>query len=118
MNLKKARKNAGLSQNDIAKKLNVSQGAVSQWEQGIRQPSHEVLVKLAEMFDCTIDFLVGRTDDPEYELRTEIPEALKKVGIDAVEMLADADLTPEEIQTLIAFAKDWKEKKPGRDPSK
>ena len=52
------RKKSGLSQSQLAKKLNVSQQSISQWENGTREPSIEMLKKLAEIFGCTIDELV------------------------------------------------------------
>jgi transcriptional regulator with XRE-family HTH domain len=43
-----------MSQNDIAKKLGVKQAAISQWESGIREPSLEMIVQLAEAFGVTV----------------------------------------------------------------
>lgn len=52
------RKKSGLSQKELADKLHVSQQSISQWEKGLREPSIEMLKKLAEIFNCTIDELV------------------------------------------------------------
>lgn len=52
------RKKANLSQKQLADKLHVTQQSVSQWEKGLREPSIEMLKKLAEIFNCTIDELV------------------------------------------------------------
>ena len=52
------RKKIGLSQKELADKLHVSQQSISQWEKGLREPSIEMLKKLAEIFNCTIDELV------------------------------------------------------------
>lgn len=99
------------TQKEMACYLGIDRTTYVKYETGGSEPSNDTILKLASFFGCTTDYLLGRTDEPEYELRTELPEALKKVGIQAVEMLADANLTPEEIKFLIEFARDWKAKK-------
>ena len=58
--LKKLRKERGLSQEEIAKDLNISQRAYSYYETGERQPSIELIIDMAEYFQIPIDLLVGR----------------------------------------------------------
>lgn len=53
----------GISQFELSQILNVTQGSISQWEQGITYPSIGYLKKLATYFGCTIDELL--TDDTE-----------------------------------------------------
>ena len=55
--LLKLRKKAGLSQQYIADQLGISQGAVSQWEQGLSMPSADKLSLLAKLLNCSIDDL-------------------------------------------------------------
>lgn len=45
----------------LGQKVNVAQTAVSQWEQGIKNPEHETAVALAEFFGVSLDYLLGRT---------------------------------------------------------
>ena len=52
------RKRNNLSQADLAVKLNVSQQSVSFYENGKREPPLDVLIKLSDLFGCTIDELV------------------------------------------------------------
>lgn len=52
------RKRAGISQVDLAKALGVTQGAVSQWEMGITSPRPSMLLRLADVFGCTVDELL------------------------------------------------------------
>ena len=47
-----------LSQLDIANKVGVTQQSISNWETGLRIPSVEILIKLSEIFGCTLDELV------------------------------------------------------------
>ena len=51
-----------LSQSKLAKELNISQRAYSHYESGSRSIPIEILVQLANYYDTSIDFLVGRTD--------------------------------------------------------
>lgn len=62
VNISVTRKKAGVTQGELAEKLGVTQGAVSQWENGDTKPSVELLPKLASVLGCTIDELF-RTED-------------------------------------------------------
>lgn len=63
MNLASARINAGLSQSEVARRIGVDQSSVSCWEAGKRMPRAIMLVKMAELYRCTIDELLGRSVD-------------------------------------------------------
>lgn len=58
MNLKMRRKAAGMTQQDLAARLFVHQTAVAGWENGRAQPSIDKLLKLSEIFNCTVDELL------------------------------------------------------------
>lgn len=60
--LKKLRKENNLSQKDLGAILCYSQNAIGNWEQGIREPNLLCLKKIAQTFNCTIDYLLGLTD--------------------------------------------------------
>ncbi|MFA5449538.1 MAG: helix-turn-helix transcriptional regulator [Clostridia bacterium] len=60
--LKELRREKGLLQQDLAKELNVSKSAVSGWEVGRNQPNYDVLLQLANMFEVSIDYLIGKKD--------------------------------------------------------
>jgi len=62
--LKELREAKGLRQEDIGKKINVGKSAVSQWENNIRTPDAYVILQLADFFNVTTDYMLGRTDDP------------------------------------------------------
>lgn len=62
--LKELRKEHEWSQKLLADQLNVAQNTVSQWERGEREPDFEMLSKIAELFEVSTDYLLGRTDDP------------------------------------------------------
>lgn len=56
--LKELREKSGFRQVEIAEKLSVTQGAVSQWESGICFPKSESLPKLAALYGCSVDELL------------------------------------------------------------
>lgn len=56
--LKNLRKQAHLTQVDVANKLGISQPAYASWERGVKKPTQENLVKIAKLFNASIDTLV------------------------------------------------------------
>ena len=60
-NIKKLRKAKGLSQEELAVKLNVVRQTISKWEKGLSVPDSEMLIKLAEELDTTVNNLLGET---------------------------------------------------------
>ena len=57
-NLKILRENAGYTQSEVAKILNLTQGAISQWESGICNPEYKYLPDLAKMYRCTLEDII------------------------------------------------------------
>ena len=53
---------SGYSQKNLAEELGVSQQSVSNWEKGSREPPIDMLKKMANIFNCTIDELVKGED--------------------------------------------------------
>lgn len=60
MSFLSARENAGLSQREAARRLGVNQSSVSFWESGQYCPRAAMLVKIADLYCCTIDELMDR----------------------------------------------------------
>lgn len=58
-NLKSLRKQRGLSQEDLAARLNVVRQTVSKWEKGLSVPDAQLLMKLAEILDVSVAELLG-----------------------------------------------------------
>ena len=57
-NLRTLRENRNLSQEDLARKLQISRQSISKWEQGISYPSILYLVPLTKILDCTLEELL------------------------------------------------------------
>ena len=79
------RKECGISQKELAKHLNISQGNLCEWEKGRIEPNIEFLNKLADFFNVSIDELVGRNE-------TFTEKTVKKISSE--------DFTPEEIEMI------------------
>lgn len=60
--IEQLRKEAALSQTELAEKLHVHQTAVSQWEKGRTAPSFELICQMAELFDVDPVYLMGNSD--------------------------------------------------------
>lgn len=62
--LKEARKQKGLMQKEVAEHIQMAAHSYQQYEGGQRRPDYETLVALADLFDVTTDYLLGRTEEP------------------------------------------------------
>lgn len=55
----------GISAYKIAKETGISQGLMNEYKNGIKLPTIQNLIKIADYLDCSVDYLLGRTDIPE-----------------------------------------------------
>ncbi len=67
MRLKEIRKARGISQLKLALDLNTNQNTISRYETGEREPGIVELIKIADYFDVSIDYLLERTNNPKVE---------------------------------------------------
>ncbi len=61
------RKQKGFSQLKLAMDLNMNQNTISRYENGEREVDYNTLIKIADYFDVSLDYLLGRVDDPEFK---------------------------------------------------
>ena len=66
MRLKLLRKQRGISQLKLAMDLNMNQNSISRYETGEREADYATLIKFADYFGVSIDYLLDRTDDPTF----------------------------------------------------
>lgn len=66
MRLKELRKKKHISQTRLAIELNLSQNTVSRYETGEHEPDLATLVLIADYFDVSVDYLLGRSNDPRF----------------------------------------------------
>lgn len=102
--LKKLRKDAGLTQVDVAEKLGISQPAYASWERGVKKPTQENLVKLSNILCVSVDYLLGQTENKQTSDVLEDIELLFRMN--------SKGLTDEEKEVfkkeLIAFMEERK----------
>ena len=65
MRLREIRKSKGISQLRLAMDLNTNQNTISRYETGEREPGINELIKIADYFNVSIDYLLERTNIPE-----------------------------------------------------
>ena len=70
MRLKELRKKKKITQLKLALDLNMNQNSVSRYENGEREADYASLIAFADYFDVSIDYLLGRTDNPKTNTST------------------------------------------------
>lgn len=63
MRLKELRKEKNITQIKLAMDLNMSQNTISRYETGERQAGYDELIKIADYFNVSIDYLLGRSNE-------------------------------------------------------
>ncbi|WP_034438079.1 helix-turn-helix domain-containing protein [Clostridium ihumii] len=97
--LKKLRLNLKLTQEQLGKVFSVTNVGIAKWESNDRFPDKDTLVKIADYFNVSIDYLLCRTDNPNAKIYTG------DLNGDKVEIEVNKDypheLTPDEVKELI-----------------
>jgi transcriptional regulator with XRE-family HTH domain len=77
--IKKSRQKVGISQSELARRLEIAPSAVSHWEANRKTPEVKTLQKLADILDTTISYLTGEPPtEQESENKIELDELMKK----------------------------------------
>lgn len=63
--LREIRKQKGYTQQKVALDLNLSQNSISRYENGAREADYELLIRFADYYNVSIDYLLFRTDEPQ-----------------------------------------------------
>lgn len=80
--IKRARKAAKLTQEELAMKVNTTKGTISNYENGHSTPSNQMLVELSEVLNVTTDYLLGKDDIKETKVQSfDIGYKLKKLRV-------------------------------------
>lgn len=96
-NLKTLRKNKGITQEELAARLNVVRQTISKWEKGQSVPDAEMLAKLAEIFEVPVSQLLGSRIEPDAQ-----PDALAEQLARINEQLVIKNRRAKRIWTAIA----------------
>ena len=84
---------------NVVRAIGISHGATTKWKNGTK-PNADVLIKIADYFDVSVDYLVGKTNKKNKAVPSEQPISSKQ------QLLLDivADLTDEELKKVIEYA--------------
>jgi transcriptional regulator with XRE-family HTH domain len=102
----------GWTQEQLASSIGISRAALSHYEKNRREPDSETLTKVADLFKVTIDYLVGRTQNPHMALDADVGQFVDQLELSDEEILDKftltidgRKLTPEEARRFIAFVR-------------
>lgn len=87
--LKELRMNNGLKQSDLAKLLSISTSRYGQYETGRRSPDYKLLIQIANFYNVSIDYLLGRTN------------VIKPENIDENDLLAKLNTADSETKASV-----------------
>lgn len=100
------------TQDEMARLLGISRAALSHYEKGRREPDYKTLIKIADLFQVSLDYIMRRTDDPRVHLSEETRQFADGLELSDEEILERFDftidgrkLTPEESKRFIAFVR-------------
>lgn len=103
--IKELREKNGKTQLDVSKALDVTYQTIYKYEKGIAVPPADAILKLAEYFNVTTDYLLGRTDNPDMLNEPIQIAASMKDGLDI------SDMDDDEKEFINDFVKMVRNKK-------
>lgn len=104
--------NNKMFQKDLASYIGYTVQAVNRWCKGETEPDLRTLVKIANFFDVSVDYLLGndiKIIESDTELRDIEKVGLRKALVNAGYMKNSEDLTDEELERLMKFVKQNKD---------
>lgn len=96
MRLKELREEKNLTQSSVAQAIQTSQSNIGRWEKGANEPAASYLIKLANLFDVSIDYLLGVSDDYTSRVSANVSSSLspdEKKIIEAIRITKPKDIT-------------------------
>ncbi|NIA61232.1 helix-turn-helix transcriptional regulator [Bacillus pacificus] len=110
--LSELRKSKKWSLQDTADQLGIAKSTYAGYETGYRWPSLQSLSKIADLFNTSVDYILGRTDDVRSEDVIELAELMKNP--DKTISIDGESLSTDEIIEFIAFMRSKRELKSKR----
>ncbi len=104
--LKELRESRNMYQKELAYELNVTVQTISGWEIDRTTPDYETLIKIANFFNVSIDFLLGNEENAtKLKIKLNEKAVLKKLLVKNNYMKENEELTDKEIERLMDFIK-------------
>ena len=106
------RERRGWTQEDLSRSIGITRASLSHYEKNRRKPDFEILSKLADKFDVSIDYLIGRTNSPELVMDEDVRQFVDDLELSDDKILERINLkidghslTEEEAKRFIAFVR-------------
>jgi len=106
------RESQKLTQGELSSRLGITRASLSHYETGRRVPDYETIKKIADFFRVSVDYLIGRTEDPEPTVNENVKifeeslELSDETILERFTLTVDGrELTPEEAKRFIAFVR-------------
>lgn len=104
------RQDKRISQNELAKKTGLTRQAISLYETGKREPNLAVINRLADFFNVSVDYLLGRTDDPHNAEKKVIKEKTADLNDDETIFTYEGkEIPPEDLEYMKRILRGGKE---------
>ena len=109
--IKQLREENKWTQLELSRKMDCAMSSIAMYEKGDRKPSMEVLIKLSEIFNCSIDYLLGKSDvkNPGKQIDDVLNEAM--IGMSKKEYEALNETQKKQIRDFAIFVKNQSEEK-------
>ena len=101
-NLKKIRKLKGITQKELAGILNISRSCISNYEAEKRQPDNDTIIRIADYFNVSVDYLLGRSKIKITAAATERLMKIQRIG-DILDLGNKLDLKNAEPSAKLAL---------------
>lgn len=116
--LEELREVKGWTKTEVSKRLGMKgMSTYANWEYGIRQPDNQMLEKLADLYNVTTDYLLGRSDRPRTQDDSSIESIKQKIANDFPDinlMFRDMEsMTADDLQEVYDYIKFKKSQKKG-----
>jgi len=104
--IRQLRQECNLTQKQFASLFGLYDSTISQYENGKRQPEYKIIKQIADKFNVSIDWLLGRVENKDLAIleNDELPRELKDIGVEYL-MLAkemkDKKIPPEDVRKII-----------------
>jgi transcriptional regulator with XRE-family HTH domain len=108
--LKTLREEKGITTREISKIFKLGKSTISNYENDIRKPDYDILIKLADFYEVTVDYLLGITDERNiYKLESNnLPKELREIGVEYIALakeMQDKEISLEIARKIVEIVK-------------
>lgn len=114
--IRQLRLSAGMTQRDLAQRINVGNTTLSQYESGARVPSDEVKIKIASVFGVSVDYLLGASSERNSTEKVPCSPAVAQRPVEAAIAGELGSLSDRQLDRLFGYIQALKELPEGTAP--